>query len=163
VRCDTSGIDCVQRTLWEDVRKPTSSTDSAEGEPGRYREDRQQENPNAHKPRKRNRTGLAYEVGAIAREVGAEVVEGDLRYPSVTGAWLLGDIDLGEHLDRYRDQHLMLVFVPLGEAERETFYCIEELAGHDISYRRDDGMDFYKRHGYREEIVWSPTLVFLAQ
>jgi hypothetical protein len=60
-----------------------------------------------------NATGLA----TIAREVGAEVVEGDLRYPSVTGSWQLGDVDLGEYLDRYRDQRLMVVFVPLGEAE----------------------------------------------
>jgi hypothetical protein len=30
---------------------------------------------------------------------------------------------LGEHLDRYRDQRLMVVFVPLGEAENETFTC----------------------------------------
>ena len=43
---------------------------------------------------------FAYEVGVIAREIGAEVLEGELRYPSLTGNWQLGDVDLGEHLDR---------------------------------------------------------------
>ncbi len=38
----------------------------------------------------------ATELATIAREVGAEVVEGNLRYPSVTGSWQLGDMDLGE-------------------------------------------------------------------
>jgi len=62
----------------------------------------------------------ASELATIAREVGAEVVEGDLHYPSVTGSWQLGDVDLGEHLDHYRDQRLMVVFVPLGEVEPVT-------------------------------------------
>ena len=34
-------------------------------------------------------------------EVGADVLEGDLRYPSETGGWRLGDLDLSEYLDRY--------------------------------------------------------------
>ena len=39
----------------------------------------------------------ATELATIAREVGADVVKGDLRY----GSWQLGDVV--EHLDRYRD------------------------------------------------------------
>ena len=35
----------------------------------------------------------------------------------------MGDVDLGEHLDRYRDQRMMVVLVPLGDAEAETFTC----------------------------------------
>ena len=53
----------------------------------------------------------AIELATMARKVGAEVVEGDLRNQS--GSWQLGEVNLGEHLDRYRDQRLMLVFVPL--------------------------------------------------
>jgi hypothetical protein len=60
-------------------------------------------------------------LATIAREVGAEVVEGNLRHPS--DSWQLGDVDLGEYLDRYRDQRLILVFVPLGEAETELVTC----------------------------------------
>jgi hypothetical protein len=41
----------------------------------------------------------ATELATIAREVGAEVVEGDLRYQS--GSWQLGDVELVEHLDLY--------------------------------------------------------------
>ena len=65
----------------------------------------------------------ATELAAIAREIGGEVLEGDLRYPSETGNWQLGDVDLGEHLDRYRDRPMMVVLVPLGDAESETFTC----------------------------------------
>ena len=41
----------------------------------------------------------------------------------MTGSWQLGDVDLGDHLERYRDQRLMLVFVPLGEAEATCGIC----------------------------------------
>ena len=48
-------------------------------------------------------------------------MEGDLCHQS--GSWQLGEVDLGEQLDRYRDQRLMLIFVPLGEAETEPIIC----------------------------------------
>ena len=65
----------------------------------------------------------AIELATIARKFGAEVMEGNLRSPFETSGWQLGDVDLGEHLDRYRDQRLMLVFVPLGEAETKPIIC----------------------------------------
>jgi hypothetical protein len=44
----------------------------------------------------------ASELAAIARELGADVLEGDLRYPS--GEKLhLGDVDLGMYLDGYEE------------------------------------------------------------
>jgi hypothetical protein len=46
----------------------------------------------------------ASELATIAPEVGAEVLEGNLRYPPETGNWQLVDVDLGEHLDCYHDQ-----------------------------------------------------------
>jgi hypothetical protein len=46
----------------------------------------------------------AHELALIASEIGADVLKGDLRYPSETGAWQLGDLDLSEYFDRYRDQ-----------------------------------------------------------
>jgi len=49
------------------------------------------------------------ELAQIAQELGAEVLEGPLTYPSPTGSWQLGAVDLGEHLDQYRDERLMLV------------------------------------------------------
>ncbi len=36
----------------------------------------------------------AAELANIAQEVGAEVLRGALRYPSETGGWQLGDVDL---------------------------------------------------------------------
>ena len=38
----------------------------------------------------------ASELANLAREVGATVLSGHLRYPSETGSWQLGDLDLDE-------------------------------------------------------------------
>jgi hypothetical protein len=65
----------------------------------------------------------ASELANIAREVGAEVSEGKLHYPSETGSWQLGNVDLGEYLDCYRNQQLMIIFVPFGEAAAEKVTC----------------------------------------
>jgi len=66
-----------------------------------------------------NATELAY----IAREIGADVLSGIVRYPSETGGWQLGDLNLSEYLDRYRDQRLVLIIAPIGEAEPATYTC----------------------------------------
>ena len=65
----------------------------------------------------------AKELTAIAHEIGADVLEGVLSYPSETGGWQLGDLDLSEHLARYRDQRLVLIIAPLGAAEPATYTC----------------------------------------
>jgi hypothetical protein len=54
---------------------------------------------------------------------GADVLDGDLRYPSETGWWQLGDLDLSEYLDRHRSQRLVVIIAPVGEAESETYAC----------------------------------------
>jgi hypothetical protein len=46
----------------------------------------------------------ASELATIARKVGAEVLKGNLRYPSKTGSWQLGDVDLGGSLS-FRTGH----------------------------------------------------------
>jgi hypothetical protein len=65
----------------------------------------------------------ANKLANVAREVGAEVLEGKLRYSAKTGRRQLGDVDLGLHLDRFRDQRLMVVLAPLGRTEEQTFAC----------------------------------------
>jgi len=65
----------------------------------------------------------ADQLATIAREAGAVVLEGNLRYPSGTGGWQLGDVDLHDYLGRHRDQRLMLILVPAGKAETETITC----------------------------------------
>ena len=65
----------------------------------------------------------ADELAVIAHEIGAAVLQGALRYPSETGGWQLGDLDLSEYLDRYRDQRLVLIIAPIGEAAPETYTC----------------------------------------
>lgn len=65
----------------------------------------------------------ASQLATIAREAGAEVLEGNLRYPSSSGGWQLGSVDLHNYLGRHRDQRLMLILVPAGKAETETVTC----------------------------------------
>ena len=63
------------------------------------------------------------QLATIAREVGAEVLEGNLSYPSRTGNWQVGDVDLGDLLGRYRDQRMMVVLVPVGKEKTGTVTC----------------------------------------
>ena len=65
----------------------------------------------------------ANELAEIAGEVGADVLKGDLSYPSVTGSWQLGDLDLGEYLDCYRGKRLVLIIAPVGDAPSPTYTC----------------------------------------
>lgn len=62
----------------------------------------------------------AEEIANIAEETGAEVLRGALRYPSETGSWQLGDVDLGEHLVQYRDCELVLIIAATGKAEEQV-------------------------------------------
>jgi hypothetical protein len=59
------------------------------------------------------------ELANFARETGAEVLRGPLRYPSETGGWQLGDLDLSAHLSKYRDCEITIVIAATGEAEPE--------------------------------------------
>jgi len=68
----------------------------------------------------------AEELGNIADEVGAEVLRGALRYPSNSGGWQSGELDLSEHLARYRDHELMVIIAPIGrasEVDRTRYIC----------------------------------------
>jgi hypothetical protein len=109
----------------------------------------------------------AGELAAAAREAGAEVLEGSLRYPSRTGNWQLGDVDLGEHLGRYRDQRLMVVLAPIGAAEREPATC--SVCGYVLEeaqecprckflaeYTTDVERRIREREGLFEEVETSP-------
>ena len=59
------------------------------------------------------------ELANIAEETGAEVLRGPLRYPSETGYWQLGDVDLSECLSRYRDCEVTVIIAATGEAEEQ--------------------------------------------
>lgn len=65
----------------------------------------------------------AEELANIAQETGAEVLRGALRYPSETGGWQLGDVDLGEHLDKYRDREVVLIVASVGKAGKKKVTC----------------------------------------
>jgi hypothetical protein len=62
-------------------------------------------------------------LATIANEIGTDVLSGALRYPSATGGWQLGDLDLSEYLHRDREQRSLLIIAPVGEAEPATYTC----------------------------------------
>ena len=65
----------------------------------------------------------AEELTTIAQETGAEVLRGALRYPSESGGWQLGKLDLSEHLERYRDQEVTVIIASAGKTEVERVIC----------------------------------------
>lgn len=65
----------------------------------------------------------ADELASLARQAGAEILEGELHYPSPERGWQLGELDLGAMLESYRDQRLMMLLLPLGKAETELVTC----------------------------------------
>ena len=65
----------------------------------------------------------ADELATIAEEIGAEVLRGPLRYPSETGGWQLGNLDLSTHLSQYRDHEITVIIAAMGKAEPERFIC----------------------------------------
>ncbi len=63
------------------------------------------------------------ELARIAEETGAEVLRGPLQYPSETGGWQLGGLDLSAHLSQYRDREITVIIAVTGAAEPEQFTC----------------------------------------
>ena len=63
----------------------------------------------------------ADELATIAEETGAEVLRGPLRYPSETGGWQLGGLDLSAHLSQYRDHEITIIIAATGKAEEQIF------------------------------------------
>lgn len=59
----------------------------------------------------------------MARDLGADVLKGHLRYPSETGGWQLGTLDFDEYLAHYRDQRVVVIIAPIGPPEPVTFRC----------------------------------------
>jgi hypothetical protein len=51
------------------------------------------------------------------------VLRGALRYPSESGGWQLGVVDLGERLDKYRDREVVLIIASAGKASKEKVTC----------------------------------------
>jgi len=63
------------------------------------------------------------ELAQIAREIGADVLRGHLRYPGRSGGWELDGISLSKHLEQYRDQQVTVIVAATSEAGPETFTC----------------------------------------
>ncbi len=62
------------------------------------------------------------ELANIAKEVGAKVLTGQLRYPSKTGGWQLGELDLDEYLSQHRDKSVTFI-IAVTDKDSETYTC----------------------------------------
>jgi hypothetical protein len=50
-------------------------------------------------------------------------LRGGLRYPSYSGGWQIGDLDLSEDLTKYDSRDLIVIIASLGKAEKEQVVC----------------------------------------
>jgi hypothetical protein len=65
-------------------------------------------------------------IAEFAEETGARVLCGAIGYPSESGGWQLGDLDLSEHLAKYHNRDLVVVIASAGradEVEQEKYVC----------------------------------------
>jgi hypothetical protein len=65
----------------------------------------------------------AEELAAIAQEIGADVIRGQVRYPSDTGDIEVGGVDIGEYLYELKGQEVVLIVAPLGPVEDPPVIC----------------------------------------
>ena len=65
----------------------------------------------------------AEELATIAQEIGAEVIRGQVRYPSDTGDIEVGGVDIGEYLYELKGQEVMVIVAPLGPVEEPPVIC----------------------------------------
>ena len=65
----------------------------------------------------------AEELATIAQETGAEVLRGALRYPSESGGWQLGELDLSAHLEQYSGHELVVIIASQGKTEAGQVIC----------------------------------------
>ena len=63
------------------------------------------------------------ELATIAQETGAEVLHGALSYPSESGGWQLGELDLSDYIEKYRDQELVVIIGSLGKTRAKRVIC----------------------------------------
>jgi hypothetical protein len=65
----------------------------------------------------------AYELPQIASQTGVDVLSDHFRYPSLTAGWQPGDPHFREHLDRYHNEQMILMTVPVCEAVPAPCTC----------------------------------------
>ena len=65
----------------------------------------------------------AEELATIAQEIGAEVIRGQVRYPSNTGEIEIGGVDIGEYLYELKGQEVVVIVAPLGPVEEPPIIC----------------------------------------
>ena len=65
----------------------------------------------------------AEELATIAQEIGAQVIRGQVRYPSNTGDIEVGGVDIGEYLYELKGQEVMVIIAPLGPVQELPLIC----------------------------------------
>lgn len=65
----------------------------------------------------------AEELATMAQEIGAQVIRGQVRYPSNTGDIEVGGVDIGEYLYELKDQEVMVIVAALGPVGEPPIIC----------------------------------------
>jgi hypothetical protein len=63
------------------------------------------------------------ELANIAREIGAEVVQGPLRYLGEPGDWQVDAVDLSEHLSQYQGREILVIIATFDQSESRESTC----------------------------------------
>ena len=82
----------------------------------------------------------ALSLSTAAFDVGAEVLRGQLQRSGPDAAWTLGEVNLGEWLQRYQDRELVVIVAPIGPESTEKRYCLTcgaEYVGNQCPHCRD--------------------------
>ena len=66
----------------------------------------------------------------------------EFRHQDETGGWQLGDVDLGEHLEKYRDRKVVLIIASAGRVGKEaaptnTFLLGRSALSYENQFRRN--------------------------
>jgi len=65
----------------------------------------------------------AEELALIAKEIGAQVIRGRVRYPGRDGGLDVGGVDVEEFLYELKDHEVMIIIAPLGAVRQLPTIC----------------------------------------
>jgi hypothetical protein len=95
----------------------------------------------------------ARQLATAAQEAGAVVRAGPLRHLSPTNGWQLGSVDLGEILTQYRNHQVVLIVVPVDEAD--AILC-------QVCAYPQDAVDACPRCALRSEVAANRRVISAA-
>ncbi len=65
----------------------------------------------------------ALNLSTAAYEMGADILRGQLERAAGDGAWVIGETDLAEWLQKYEDQEVLIIVAPVGAKSNARQVC----------------------------------------